>query len=194
MVRLDRRLSHQIFLLVLLSQKFTKTNSPLPGWSYPWTDPRPWHLAKWHQEMLCPSYIGGRLWAHGRTLQKYCRWYDLLLGGILYNSLCTTPPKVFLETRPFLALPLSHWEFFKNVPSLKPSATQQPDIPATPTKWAYIHGTSDRNIMGLGWATNKHLGSGRLESEVLVVQLGQTSEPVGTRIIPAVAASNQPGP
>ena len=34
--------------------------------------------------------------------------------------------------------------------------------------------------MGLGWDTNKKLEIEGLASEVLVVQLGQTSKPVGT--------------
>ena len=45
--------------------------------------------------------------------------------------------------------------------------------------------------MGLGWDTNKNLGSEGLSSEVLVVQLGQTSKPVGTLIIPDADVHNQ---
>ena len=48
--------------------------------------------------------------------------------------------------------------------------------------------------MGLGWDTNKNSGSKGLACEVLVVQLGQTSKAVGTLIIPAVSANNQPVP
>ena len=38
------------------------------------------------------------------------------------------------------------------------------------------------------------MGSEGLENEVLLVQLGQNSEPVGTLIIPAISANNQPVP
>ena len=80
----------------------------------------------------------------------------------------------------------------KTSPPWKPSATQQPEVPATPTQWESIHGTSYNNIMGLGWPRNWNLGSEGLASEVLLVQLGQNSEPVGTLIIPAISANNQP--
>ena len=82
----------------------------------------------------------------------------------------------------------------KTSPPWKPSATQQPEVPATPTQWESIHGTSYNNIMGLGWPRNWNLGSEGLASEVLLVQLGQNSEPVGTLIIPAISANNQPVP
>ena len=48
--------------------------------------------------------------------------------------------------------------------------------------------------MGLGWATNKNSGSEGMASEVLVIQLVQTSKHVGMVIIPAVAENNQPVP
>ena len=48
--------------------------------------------------------------------------------------------------------------------------------------------------MGLGWATNKNSGSEGMASEVLVIQLVQTSKHVGMVLIPDVADNNQPVP
>ena len=109
--------------------------------------------SRWHQGRVCPSSFVLIPTKDGCNLCEYFRWYDIPFRTLIHNSLLPHPPRGLARypTLPLFPPPL----FFglsgkpvKIVPPLKISATQQPEIPTPPTRCAFLHGKSGKNMMG----------------------------------------------
>ena len=181
--------------LIPSSQKGTKSNFPFPRWFSPSTYWRPWQPIFFHQEQVCPSYLWGLPQADGWTIHKDRRRDNTILG--LWPTIIYSPPFTgfTIEARPLHYPKLICWPLWEHHSLLwKYSATQQPEIPATPTQCKYLHGESGNKTMGIVWAESQKPGSKVLTSEVPVVRMGQTSKNIDMLILPTVATNNQPVP